>query len=222
MTGSNKNTNIETLFPCNCRSAILNIISSKNDILKVEAQLSALKSDANCELSILRNQIESFTKHTKMSLGHENRNIDALHKNIAFLQNESPEKNKIIKSLMETQTVVLDVMTDLRQQPNTQEQNITEHLSQDKFNQRSHNYRNKDHSREEQRKRNQQVRKEKKIMYVGNLYESETESDLVEHFGLRTTNFLIDNCSIEMSNLQQNRRHNGHTFILAPCHQRWI
>ena len=38
MNGSNKNTNIETLSPCNCRSAILNINSSKNDILKVEAQ----------------------------------------------------------------------------------------------------------------------------------------------------------------------------------------
>ena len=33
---------------------------------------------------MLRNQIESFTEHTKMSLGHEN---------IAFLQNESTEKN---------------------------------------------------------------------------------------------------------------------------------
>ena len=44
LTGSNKNTNIETLSPCNCRSAILNIGSYKNDILKVEAQLSALIS----------------------------------------------------------------------------------------------------------------------------------------------------------------------------------
>ena len=54
-TGSNKNTNIEILCPCNCRSAILNINSSKNDILKVEAQLSAIKSYVNCELSKLRN-----------------------------------------------------------------------------------------------------------------------------------------------------------------------
>ena len=89
-----------------------------------------------------------------MSLGRENRNIDALHKNIAFMQKELTEKNKIIKPLMETQTVVLDVMTDVRQQLNTPERNIAEHLSQNnKFNQRSHNYRNKNHSREEQRKR---------------------------------------------------------------------
>ena len=97
LNGSNKNTNIKTLYPCNCRSAILNINSSKNDILKVEAQLSALKSYVNCELSVLRNQIESFTEHTKISLGDENGNIDALHKSIAFLQNELTEKNKAIK-----------------------------------------------------------------------------------------------------------------------------
>ena len=41
-----------------------------------------------------------------MSLDQENANIDALHKNIAFLQNEFTEKNKLIKSLMETQTIV--------------------------------------------------------------------------------------------------------------------
>ena len=58
LTGSNKNINIETLSPCNCRSAILGINSYKNDILKVEAQLSALKSFVNCQFSKLRNQTE--------------------------------------------------------------------------------------------------------------------------------------------------------------------
>ena len=93
-----------------------------------------------------------------MSLGHENRNIDALHKNIVFLQNELAKKNKMIKSLME----VLDVMTDLMEQQNTPEQNIMEHLSQDKLNKRSHNYRNKDYSRQKRHNRNQSVGKKKK------------------------------------------------------------
>ena len=60
--------------------------------------------------------------------------------------------------------------------------------------------------------------KGKEIMYVGNFHENVAESDLVEPFGLRTANYLIDNCSIQMSNLQQNGKHNGHPFILAPCH----
>ena len=55
-------------------------------------------------------------------------------------------------------------------------------------------------------------------MYVGNLHENVTKSDLVKLFGLRTTNYLTDNCSIEMSKLQHNGKHNGHGFILAPCH----
>ena len=54
LTGSKKNTNIETLSPCNCRSAILGINSSKNDILKVEVPLSALKIYVNRELCKLR------------------------------------------------------------------------------------------------------------------------------------------------------------------------
>ena len=66
-------------------------------------------------------------------------------------------------------------------------------------------------------------------MYVGNLNKTVTESDLGELFGLRT-NYLEDNCSIEMSKFQQNEKHNCHTswllymqqamytFILAPCH----
>ena len=70
---------------------------------------------------VLKNQIGFFTELSKMSLDHENKNVDALPKNIAFLQNELTKKNKIIKPLMETQTVLLDIMTDLRQQPNTPE-----------------------------------------------------------------------------------------------------
>ena len=70
---------------------------------------------------VLKNQIEFFTELTKMSLDHENKNVDALPKNTAFLQNELTKKNKIIKPLMETQTVLLDIMADLRQQPNTPE-----------------------------------------------------------------------------------------------------
>ena len=55
-------------------------------------------------------------------------------------------------------------------------------------------------------------------MYVRNLHETVTESDLGKLFGLRTTNYLIDNCSIKMSKLQQNGRQNCYAFIFTPCH----
>ena len=69
---------------------------------------------------------------------------------------------------------------------------------------------------EKQPKRNQELERKKKIIYVGNLHENVTKNDLVKLFGLRTTNYLIDNCFIKMLNLQQYG--NGHAFILAPSH----
>ena len=41
LTGSKKNISIEKLSPSKCRPAVLNINFSKNNILKVKAQLSA-------------------------------------------------------------------------------------------------------------------------------------------------------------------------------------
>ena len=40
-----------------------------------------------------------------------------------------------------------------------------------------------------------------KQKYNKGLKENVTENDLVKLFGLRTTNYLIDNCSIEISKL---------------------
>ena len=120
----------------------MNLNATKNDILKVDAQLSALKSYVNCEFSILRNQIESFTGHTKMSLGHENSNEDALHKNIAFLQNELIEKNKKKKKNQipnGNSNSHARFNDKLKATTGTPEQNVTEHLSQEKFNQKPHN-----------------------------------------------------------------------------------
>ena len=132
-----------------------------------------------------------------MSLGHENKNIDALHRSIALLQNELTEKNKMIKSLKEIQTAVLDVMADLdsswiiqnrtwrniyRKTSLIKDLKITEKIFKRRPTQ------NKSASW-----------KKKKIIYVGNLHEDMTESDLVELSGLRTMNCSIDDCSIEMS-----------------------
>ena len=78
--------------------------------------------------------------------------------------------------------------------------------------------RNKDHSRGKQRKRNHQAGKEKKIIYVGNLHENVTGSDLGKVFGLRRTNYSKDNCFIKKLKLQQNRRINVYEYILVPCY----
>ena len=71
-----------------------------------------------------------------MSLGHENSNEDALHKNIAFLQNELMEKKSFPNGNPNSRARFND---KLNATTGTPEQNVMEHLSQEKFNQKLHN-----------------------------------------------------------------------------------
>ena len=57
----------------------------------------------------------------------ENNSIEILQENIRFLQKELLAKNDLIKSLMETQTVVLEAITNLKEKPQDQRElsNVT-------------------------------------------------------------------------------------------------
>ena len=85
-----------------------------NDLRKHISQLSAIKSYANCEVSILTNKIESiskdFDKRINTLLGKEKSKIKILQLNMTLLQNELLSKNEIIKSLMEMQSSALYTM----------------------------------------------------------------------------------------------------------------
>ena len=76
------------------------------DIRKLEAQLYAIKSYVNCEVSILTNKIESisndFDKRINTLLGKEKSKIEILQQNMTLLQSESLSKNEIIKSLIQS------------------------------------------------------------------------------------------------------------------------
>ena len=90
----------------------------KNDlrkhISKLEAQLSAVKSYVNCEVSILTNKIESisndFEQRINNLLGKEKSKLEILQQNMTLLQNELLSKNEIIKSLIEIQSSILYTM----------------------------------------------------------------------------------------------------------------
>ena len=86
----------------------------KKHISKLEAQLSAIKSYINCEVSVLTNKIESISNDFKQRintlLGKEKSKIEILQQNMTFLKNELLSKNEIIKSLMEIQSFVLHTM----------------------------------------------------------------------------------------------------------------
>ena len=82
----------------------------RKHICKLEAQLSAIKSYVNCEVSILTNKMESisndYEKRINTLQGKEKSKIEILQQNMTFLQNELLSKNEIIKSLMEIQSSV--------------------------------------------------------------------------------------------------------------------
>ena len=97
--------------------------------MNMEAKFSALKDYIDCEILILNSKVDLFIdslKETKIEK-RESSNIEILQENIRFLQKELLAKNDLIKSLMETQTVALEAITNLKGKPQAQQElsNIT-------------------------------------------------------------------------------------------------
>ena len=82
--------------------------------MKIEALITALKSYVSCEISMINAKLTSFSEHiNKISnLNHrEDEYLESLLDNISFPEKELLMKNEIIKSLTETQTVMLDTIS---------------------------------------------------------------------------------------------------------------
>ena len=99
------------------------VIHNKNkpeeeiNALKLEVQLSALKSYMNCELSTMNNKLDSLSqcviKNAICQSNNENKNFETVQDNVKFLQKELTAKNDLIKSLMETQTAILEFVSSV-------------------------------------------------------------------------------------------------------------
>ena len=78
------------------------------------------------------------------------------------------------------------------------------------------------HSNEEQQlKEPQQKRRlerQMKKIYIGNLHENVTEKDLIELFGLETTQYLRNTCRINLITSKSTGKHRGFAFITTPDH----
>ena len=81
----------------------------------IEALHAALKSYVSCEISMIHAKLTFFCKHINKKLSNlnhrEDKYLESFQDNISFLQKELLMKNEIIKSLTETQTVVLDTIS---------------------------------------------------------------------------------------------------------------
>ena len=87
-------------------------------LFQIEAQLSALKSYVNCEISSLHSKIESISQSLQVTLKvfqeRESKTNEIFHQNMTFLQNELLTKNEIIKSLSESQTTILEALSSFK------------------------------------------------------------------------------------------------------------
>ena len=83
-------------------------------IWKIEAQLSALKSLVNCEISIFDKRLNTFSDTLNHLLKNlevsQNSNTDLLKENVEYLKKELNSKDELIKSLTDTQATILDTI----------------------------------------------------------------------------------------------------------------
>ena len=93
---------------------------TQKSMLKVEAQLSALKCYVDCELSRLTSKIDAFSDSLKHALANLQKresnyaNTDILQQSITSLENELKSKDRIIQSLLETQNTLADSLSTLK------------------------------------------------------------------------------------------------------------
>ena len=89
-------------------------------MLKIEAQLSALKSYVDCELSTLTSKIDAFSDSLKHALANLQKresncaNTDLLQQSIASLEHKLRSKDKIIQLLLETQNALTNSLSTLK------------------------------------------------------------------------------------------------------------
>ena len=89
-------------------------------MLKIEAQLSALKSYIDCELSTLTSKIDTFSDSLKHALANLQKresnyaNTDLIQQSITSLENELKSKDIIIQSLLETQNALTNSLSYLK------------------------------------------------------------------------------------------------------------
>ena len=167
-----------------------NVVNEKIT-LKFEAKISAIKNYIGCEFSEINKKLnlfsESMNKLSKTFEIHKTNHTSILGEDIEFLKNELKSKDEMIKSLIETQTLVLETVKNSKTNPRTV-QNTTEQ----KWKTSEQNLNNHNTSK-------------KKTLFVKNISSNVALDDITELFGLNSTNYLRENCNIDLPiNLQRN------------------
>ena len=208
---------------------------------KLELQIYELNKSVNSELALLNRRLDSFSDHFNKLVNSSlpSQNEKSLEENISLLKKNLYMKEEIIKKLIENQNTVLNTISA---KPNTQHSDIlnqsSSSLPSNKLNENSRNTKQltsqgpqdplvaQPYSSQLQKisdpiqvqhQRPEQYTSVKNI-YVGNLPEDITKRDVCELFGLDSTSYLRDTCSIDFPINNKTGKSKCFVFIRAPAH----
>ena len=187
--------------------------------MRIEAGLPAIKSHFKYELFTLNSKIESLTTSLNGALkkkieNHPHKCCSIVEDNPLFLQKELPSKDDIIKPLVETQTAILDsisntaldkqIPTTLSVSPNLREKQQQKYQVQHSTQQQIKNQQEQPMQQTQHLKQTQKDNMKK--IYVGNLNKDVTINNLNERC-------LQESCSIESPMNETIGKSRGFAFI---------
>lgn len=199
--------------------------------IKTEAKLSALKSFIKCEIAILNDKFEMFRKEVNEKVRMSDnimKSLEILQQNNSLLQNQLVSKDDMIKSLMDTQMKILEALSEKNTGKNPKDQS-----SESTMNQHNEKYLDKcervlnnqikhpdqcEHLHTNKDKLSQNIDSTPKRLYLGNLNKDVTEDDINDLFGLKSTKYLTQNCSIQMPLNRITGKSRGYAFLTLPSH----
>ena len=162
----------------------------------------------------MTSKIDVFSDSIKIALSdlqnkeHENSQLKVLKKNVKLLKNEIKSKGTIIESLLETQKTLTKYLPKKIPKPfqsieNYNQQQLRQQYSQSQAQQHLQQYQESKIAAQKTKQsspfwRNNPSQQNKlDTLYIGNLSDVTTVSDLYELFGLSSNQYLSENSGIQ-------------------------
>ena len=165
-----------------------------------------MKSYMKCEISNIDQKVKSLYECFNGVKETEKSN-EVLQKNVTFLQNELIRKDEIIKSLLETQTSILETVS----KPSVEEEKEEEEVSPT----RNEIIEEIQWQKQPSGKKN---KNEPKNTYIRKFSLDTKIDDLYEIFGLKPTKYIRETCQINMPVNENTGKCKGITFALVSEH----
>ena len=198
-------------FPEICHSSsFVKIEEILPKVLRGETDLPSLNSHVKYKLSDMNRKMELLTNGT--SNGFHCQSCENLKENLSFLQKELLAKDEFIKSLLETQTAILNSLSKSKSKPGSLSSSRSCSIQNEEENMDNKADKGKHKIKQSEQKQEKNVSK----LYIGNLNLVVKENDLVELFRLNATKYLRETRSLNMSMNDKTRQSKGYAFVSAP------